>query len=326
MKRIIFTIALIGSFSSVFSQVTLTLDEYNGLNNKIDSLESGWEQADKDYTQQKKDSEKRIDSLTAHSQKLKKEKNTLFKEKNILRNKNETLLADSRKLESRIDSLKVKQKESHSSHQGLEAKLNTKKEELDTFKKQKRENEKTQYEKGKKEVLSTVTSSYAELSFDEMINASSQKQVKRDLNLIVDKELKEKLKDLNIYFSARQVLAQKFDQQEVQVALKKTKTIKEDSRLVKDLIENLDNYKLRNEGLRDALEKIQDIDQRFIANTDNDQKDKEKDILAQVAWYFYNYEINNLQDYPYLSAIIIEIMQIKHRDANTDISPILKKL
>lgn len=159
-----------------------------------------------------------------------------------------------------------------------------------------------------------------------MIRSSSQKQVNRDLKLVVDAQLKQKLIELATYFSSKQVLAQKFDEQLVQVALGNTKSIQQKSELVKTLGDNLESYKIRSDGLIEAIQKIQAIDNVFIANTDKDQKEKEERILAQVSWYLYNYSYNNFEDYPYLSGIIIDIMKIKHRDANTDITQMLDRL
>src|SRR5690625_1234117 len=190
MKKIFFTLIFMGSFSSAFTQVTLTLDEYNGLKYKMDSMQKGWKRANDNLVSQEKTFTKQIDSLAAQTQKLKKEKNILLEEKRSLRKGNRTSLDENKILKNKIDSLTSNIEESSFNRETLESELNTKKEELDALRKQKRKSEQTEYKRGKQKVLKAVTASYAELSFDKMIEASSQKQVKRDLTLIVDDELR----------------------------------------------------------------------------------------------------------------------------------------
>jgi hypothetical protein len=181
------------------------------------------------------------------------------------------------------------------------------------------------YLDGRQDVLDEIYSDYEDLTFDQLIIAYSQDKVTRDLKLAKSPLLKQRLKNLDIYFSGKDFLSKRFSISSVNNALDKAKTIKEESEFVKELIDNLDNYKLRNDGLKEAIQKIQVIDENFIANTPKNQNDKEADILAEISWYFYNYKFD-FEDYPYLSSKAIEIMKVKHKDANSDISGILEQL
>ncbi len=89
--------------------------------------------------------------------------------------------------------------------------------------------------------------------------------------------------------------------------------------------ENLEMYKLRNEGLNIAITKIIELDKKFVANDDYTQNTKLLDILAELSWYFRNYRFNFI-DYPYLSNIVLDIMKLKQKNANADISDLLSKL
>lgn len=319
MEKIFFTILFIGSVISGYAQVSLTVDQYDGINAKIDSLKDGWQEATIENVHLKNQLNKQIDSLTNLSQNLEKKSRTLISEK-------ETLFKDNKSLKKEVEALISNAKGKGATVKGLETELKKKNVEYTSLQQQKETSEKKEYERGKQEALSKVTNYYSSLSFDEMIKASSGGQVNRDLKIVVDRELKQKLKNLKIYFSAKEVLAQKFDNESVQSVLQKTKTIKEKSSLVEKLIDNIDNYQLRNDALKEAIQEIQDIDNREIANTEKDQKKKKGRIMAEVAWYFYNYDFNNFEDYPYLSSIIIEIMNTKNKDANIDITDILDKL
>lgn len=319
MKNIIYTLFFICSVFTASSQVTLTLDEYNGLVKKIDSLEKSNEEILSFNTLLKKDLSNQSDSLNNLIHLLQVENDDLINEKDTLSN-------ELSKQQMEVIFCNKKLEENRVTIESLQNKLNTLNEEYSSYKKQSLLNEQKKYENGKQEVLKTVTESYKSLSFDEMIKASSEGQVKRDLKLVVDTELNEKLKDLEVYFSAKRLLTEKFNDQKIQAALQRVNSMNNKSSLVTLLHENLDNYKLRKEALKEVIKEIQKIDARFIANTNNDQKEKKGLIMAELAWLIYNYDFNNFEDYPYLSSIIIEIMSVKNKDANKDITYILSKL
>jgi hypothetical protein len=307
MKNIFFTLAFIGSVSVVFSQTVLTDEQYKFLVDENTSLRKA-----SLYLNQQ------IDSLEAQYQKLDEDNATIRRE-------NETAKKDVNSLSRKLAAINTNREEDSLRIQNLETGLNEKKEELASLKQEKERSDREQYLKGQQYILNALTRSYETLSFDEMIEASSQEQISRDRRIVDDAKLKRQMKDLEIYFSGKEVLAQKFDLRDVQFALEMTGTVKEESPLVKSLADNLDNYKLRNDGLKEAIQKIQVIDEKFIANNDNDQKDKETRILSEISWYFYNYEFD-FEDYPYLLSKAIEIMKAKHKDANSDISGILEQL
>ncbi len=180
-------------------------------------------------------------------------------------------------------------------------------------------------EKGKQEALNQIFEAY-DKPFDELIKMSTIKTVERDLEIVKknNNELREKYVHLQKYFTSKAVLAEKYNERNVNLAKREISSLPQTD-LVKNLTKRLNEYKLSNEGLIETIDKILSIDKKFIANDDNDQKRKLNLIFAELSSYFRNYRFNFSED-PYLSDIILEIMKQKQRDANTDISSFLDKL
>lgn len=311
---------MLGGASLSYSQVaTLPLEEYTNLKSERDSLKKGWNVYKLEAAEQERLSNLKIDSLIRGTQILLKEKQGIVSSKKSVESAYE-------QLKKEFDSLKADLTLATKNIEELNLKLEKKALDIATLNKEKLESENKKYNQGKRDALDAIYNAYAALDFDEMILSSSEKQVRRDIKLVENKNLKNKLADLESYFKAKKALEEKYNNNLVTNSLNQLNKFKVQSKLVSNLLDNLDNYQIRNEGLQDAIRKIQELDNRFIANTENDQIEKEGDILTLIAWYFYNYDFNNLSDYPYLSSIIIEIMQVKHKDANADISNILNKL
>ena len=126
------------------------------------------------------------------------------------------------------------------------------------------------------------------------------------------------------YFNSEQVLAEKYNQQRIENAVNNLKSV-EQTKLVCKLIQRLNDYKLCNDGLKTTIDKILEVDKKFIANDEYTQKTKLNDVLAEIAWYFRNYRFNFI-DYPYLSEVVLEIINLKQEDANAEIANLKEKL
>jgi len=179
-------------------------------------------------------------------------------------------------------------------------------------------------EKGKQEALNPIIQAYNK-PFDELIISSTKQTVERDMSIVGDKtEVQPKLLSLQIYFNSELVLSEKYSEQKVENAITKLKSI-EQTELVLKLTDKLSKYKLCNDGLKTTIDKILEIDKKFVANDDYTQKTKLNDVLNELAWYFRNYRFN-FTDYPYLTEIVLEIIKLKQKDANTDIANLKDKL
>ena len=179
-------------------------------------------------------------------------------------------------------------------------------------------------ENGKSEILNLIIQTYNK-PLDELIINTNIKSVERDMSIVGDKSIvQQKLLSLQQYFNSEQVLNEKYSEQRVENALTQLKSI-EQTELVLKLIDKLSKYKLCNDGLKSTIDKILEIDKKFVANDEYTQKTKLNDVLAEIAWYFRNYRFNFI-DYPYLSQIVLEIIKLKQKDANTDIAILKEKL
>lgn len=179
-------------------------------------------------------------------------------------------------------------------------------------------------EKGKSEILNQIIQTYNK-PLDELIINNTIKSVVRDMSIVGDKTVvQQKLLSLQKYYNSEQVLNEKYSEQRVENALTQLKSI-EQTELVLKLSDKLGKYKLCNDGLKTTIDKILEIDKKFVANDEYTQKTKLNDVLAEIAWYFRNYRFNFI-DYPYLSEIVLEIIKLKQKDANTDIAVLKEKL
>lgn len=181
---------------------------------------------------------------------------------------------------------------------------------------------KEQYEVGRRSVIGRVEQAYNS-DFDVLVQSTSIKVVQRDLPFVEDASVKKKMQDLQSYFEAQQVLCEKYDEQKVVAAQSKIQSLPQ-TNAVKILGESLENYKFSFDALRETINKIKERDQRFIANDDYSEKLKMKEILAELSDYFYNYSFD-FAEYPYLSGIVMEIINRKQKDANADISDLMEE-
>jgi len=179
-------------------------------------------------------------------------------------------------------------------------------------------------EKGKVEIILDVMQIYSK-PFDELAKSTRINIIDRDLSIFQVKDsIPDVLYGLQRYFSAELVLSEKFNKQKVNAALTIVDSL-EQTELVYNLKDKLELYEDRNEGLKEAIKKIIDIDSQFIANDFNTKQMKVQRIFNQFSDYFYNFRFD-FSDYPYLSEIIFEIMNQKQSDANADIRHFIDKL
>lgn len=180
---------------------------------------------------------------------------------------------------------------------------------------------------GKKEVLVGVAKVY-EQPFDTLIAILSPQSIERERHLLkgYESQLGAVFDDLETVIGAKKILAQKYDEASCKKALKQLSDIQRDSEELSKLIEYMENY---NQSYIDELKKIIDdilkLDETESANGDSDiQKRKYNKIYKKLAIYMYNYY--DYINYPFLSAIVNEIIDRKYADADDDISDVLKKL
>lgn len=246
-------------------------------------------------------------------EKLKKE---LESEQNSI-NKNKIKIENDNLIQKR-DSLILKNNE-------LNLNLTSKEQEIIKQKQVCEVNLKKEKETGKNEIIDKIVKTYTK-PFDEIIQFSTLKSLERDLQIIgPNSAATQKVQELKKYYLAELVLKEKFNEQKITNEVTNLKSI-EQTELVKKMIERLSDYVYSNDGLKEVIKKIIEIDKKKSANNiDNIQKLKLQEILAELADYFRNYHFN-FTDYPYLSEIVLEIMKQKQKNADFDISSFLNKL
>lgn len=177
----------------------------------------------------------------------------------------------------------------------------------------------TEYKRGKEYSYQIIAGSYKSMSFDELIVSSSLEAVRRDINMIGDDtEAKAILCDLEKYYQSESVISKKYSKYDVDNALKKLGLITRDSKKVIELKDLLQNYEMRNEGLGILFNELVDIDANEIANNESTDKKKRGRINDKIMRYMYDYEFT-LNDYPYISNIILEIINRKQADSNASL-------
>lgn len=265
---------------------------------------------------------KEILDLKAQLKSLEIEKKDLVKKNENLTSINADLSGTKLKverdnLEKKVDALTANIIE-------LKKNVSQKDDEISNIKLLSLDKEKQEKEAGKQEVLSRIVQTYNK-PLDNLIKSLTINVVNRDSSVIgSNTEAQPTLLSLQKYYIAEQTLNEKYDEQKVKLALAQLGSI-EQTNSVKNLTDKIDTYKLSNDGLKATVDKIVQIDRTWNAIGDEIQKAKLNDILSELAWYFRNYGFN-FTDYPYLSGIVLEIINQKQKDANKDISGFKEKL
>lgn len=232
-------------------------------------------------------------------------------EKNRLESENKDLQRKNTQLQKEVDNNK-----------NIRTERDNLKQENETLLKRLEIEKQEQFEAGKKSVINRIEQTYGD-EFDMLIRSTSLQTIQRDLPFVEDTVIEKKMQDLQLYFEVQQVLCEKYDEQKVQAALSQIKSLPQ-TKTVKALGESLDKYPFSFNALGETINKIIENDKNFIANDDFIKKEKMKVVMAELSDYFYNYDFD-FAEYPYLSSIVMEIMNRKQKDVNADLSDMLKK-
>ncbi|MCL2312736.1 MAG: hypothetical protein FWC41_09685 [Firmicutes bacterium] len=310
MKKIIVLLLLVCGLPTVYSQDLIK--EIQKLTLANDSL-------------QKQVIKPLQDSIVRITNKHKVELDILTKQIRALENDTANLHKRVKKLDTEDKKFLRKQLEERDSEiKRLKADSTQKAQQIIDFQEATKEKEQQKYTEGQQNIYNQIAQTYNR-PFDELIISSTKQSVERDLKLVGNNETaRKKLQDLQKYFNAEQILTERYSEQKVKTVQSLIDNI-EQSGEVKNLTDKLEKYELCNNGLKTAISKILEIDRKFVANDEYTQETKLQDILSVLSWYFRNYRFN-FTDYPYLSDIVLEIMKLKQKDANTDIKHLLNKL
>jgi len=161
--------------------------------------------------------------------------------------------------------------------------------------------------------------------FEELVGITSLKTIQRDLKILENEAIQEKLKSLQIYHESKQALSEKYNETRVKEIVAQLNSL-EKNEANKMLIELLENYKYRFQFLQEALDKIIKVDIEEGEQEDNRllRPTKLGLIMSPILTYFNAYE-SKFQEYPYLNDIIIEIIQKKEDNVDADLNYLQKR-
>ncbi|MDR1792652.1 MAG: hypothetical protein LBR36_04325 [Bacteroidales bacterium] len=322
MKKILVSTLIFCGICSAYSQnISLDKKDYDKMIQETDSIKKELVQASKTYQSSIIQKDDTIKLLRKEADEKKKD----FDKQ--LQTKSDSI----KRLHKELDGLKEsksKKKEFDKQLQTKSDSINLLKTQLSDEKQKGRRSANEERERGKSEALSSVVSTYKNSRFDNLIRSSSKESVQRDKQLVGDNpEIKTTLDDLYKYFNAKELLSKKYDESRVRDAQKQLEQVKQKSENIDKLKETLGNFQTFNEGMKETVKKIVDLDNRETVEgmSDEIRQKKFNKILAEISAYIFNYDFN-FSDYPYLSDILLEIFKRKQPDADANISDLLQKL
>jgi hypothetical protein len=178
---------------------------------------------------------------------------------------------------------------------------------------------------GKSEALTSISIEYKK-SFDELIISSSKEIVARDLKLLINNnEDVSILNDLQSYFTAKEIISNKYDSNKINISQSSLEKIKRESKAVVSLTKAIETYQDYSTNLKETINEIIEFDNGKEAGTDaNIQKLKFNEIIVLLSDFIYNYD--DYSKYPYLSGIVNEIISRKKDNADKSITDLFQKL
>lgn len=208
----------------------------------------------------------------------------------------------------------------------LKTQISHKNDEIISAKQQGVKKSKEEFERGQTEALATIVKTYKK-PFNDLIKISSKESVQRDISIVGNnQDINHVLHDLKMYFSALELLSKKFDLTQIRNAQIQLNQIQHESTLLDKLKKNIDMYQRYNEGLREVLTRLIALDRlESVAGMNEEIRNKKfNKIMSELTAYFFNYDFN-LQDYPYLTEIVLEIIKRKQPNPDYNITDLLNK-
>lgn len=181
-------------------------------------------------------------------------------------------------------------------------------------------------ELGKNEVLDNLVKYYSNTDFDDLINTNTLNVVNRDIQLIGEyQSVKQKLNDLKVVFEAKSLLENKLDKNKVKSSLIQLNKINQPSKILSRIKVDVEYFEMYNDELKKTIKNIIDFDGRKSTGGDTEtQQMKFNSIMIDLSKYSYNYY--NFVNYPYISEVFFQIINVKRKNADTNISYLQNKL
>ena len=182
----------------------------------------------------------------------------------------------------------------------------------------------------KDQLLDKISLNYlSNNNFDDLINSSNIQTLRNDRDLLgtkllTNKRLKQKFDDLEVYFTSKDLLDKPFNETKVKTARQKLSLIKQQSKLIPELNENLEYYQETYQGFTDCIDKIKSIDLKGMVNGKGRPIEmiKYNNIVAEISSYIKSYGLT-YSNYPYISEILFKIIDKKYRNVDANIETLL---
>ena len=176
---------------------------------------------------------------------------------------------------------------------------------------------------GKKEVSDKLIQVYGK-DLEYLITSSNLQTITREAPIIGnDADIKKKMDAMKVYFEAKSLLVAKYNEAQINDAVKKLQAIEPQTTSVKSLTGVLEKYKENNDKLTELVKVIIDIDKKYLAIDEDTQIAKQNKLFPEI-YRFIGENSFNFVDYPYLSDIMNDII-LKKKDVNYEIADFLKK-
>ncbi|MEI7582735.1 hypothetical protein [Runella sp.] len=182
-------------------------------------------------------------------------------------------------------------------------------------------------ERGQNEVLEMIVNSYRNTNFDDLIKISTKLSVQRDIQFAgnnADAKVKQILSDLKVYFNAEELFSKKINTKQIDSTMEVLKQIKQQSTLIEELKVNIKSYQKPYRALKEMINAIIDLDKIPSYGVKENERQKFNTIISKLTDYMYGHY--NYGNYPYLSEIVLELLNRKKLNCDKDITDLNKKL
>jgi hypothetical protein len=311
MKKIIIIAFILGSFSSAFSQQEL-INEIK--RQATDSLSKVIQAERETNTTNTIQSQKILRNLQDTIYVLKNDLSKLNKFRTEKKNIDIKLITKSDSISLLLNTILNKEKQIVLEKNNCELKV------------------KEEYKNGQNSTLSGIANTYKTNSFDDLIQSATLESVKRDKALLENNtDLNHLFTDLIACFEAKEILKYKFDISKVKNYQVKLAQVKQKSVALEKLKTDIENYESFNSGLKECIAKVivydKDEKKAFkVAGMDLEtQKMKLNMIFFEISTFIFNYDFK-LNDYPFLSDIVLEIFKRKQPNPDAEIADLMQKL
>lgn len=184
-------------------------------------------------------------------------------------------------------------------------------------------------ENSKNKTLKSLIDYYKNKSFDDLVKSSTQQSARNDKNIIGhSNDIEPLLSDLEIYYKIKLLFQNEFNSAKIKEAQNQFNQLEQlESSSIDKLKNDVENYQIFNEGLKETIEKIIALDGResVIGMPKEIQNLKFNKIMAEISFYIFNYDFNFL-DYPYLTDVMLDIIKLKAPNPDANIFELLQKL